>query len=82
MMQISGSFGVAKEALGEIASRLRDRCLRDAKGGPEPAPVGPVPRFGPPGGRTPPFGSIRASTSGGYGNFKVHSFIISLCLGF
>lgn len=82
IIQISGSFAVAKGVLGEIASRLRERCLRDAKGGAEPGPVGPGSGFGPPGnlhgGRPPPFGDIRASSSGGYGNLKVHSIIISL----
>jgi poly(rC)-binding protein 2/3/4 len=71
LVQISGSFGVTKEALGEISSRLRDRFLRDTKSGPERGPARPIPGFGPPGGRTPPFGSIRPGTSsGGYESLK------------
>ncbi|KAK3218226.1 hypothetical protein Dsin_012196 [Dipteronia sinensis] len=46
LVQISGNFGVAKDALAEIASRLRVRTLRDANAGVEPAPVAPAPRFG------------------------------------
>ncbi|CAK9150701.1 unnamed protein product [Ilex paraguariensis] len=74
LVQISGNFGVAKDALAEVASRLRTRFLRDANAGAEPGPVGPVPRFprfghsgnlsgaGPP----PPAGS------GGYEMLKVY----------
>ncbi|KAI3462534.1 hypothetical protein Pfo_019197 [Paulownia fortunei] len=47
LVQISGSFGVAKDALVEIASRLRTRCLRDANTRGEPASVRPLPGFGP-----------------------------------
>ncbi|KAL0423978.1 UNVERIFIED_CONTAM: KH domain-containing protein HEN4 [Sesamum radiatum] len=43
LVQISGSFGVAKDALLEIASRLRTRCLRDANTRVEPGPVRPFP---------------------------------------
>ncbi|KAK6927950.1 K Homology domain, type 1 [Dillenia turbinata] len=42
LVQISGNYGVAKDALGEIASRLRARFLRDANAGGEHAPVGPM----------------------------------------
>ncbi|KAK6913500.1 K Homology domain, type 1 [Dillenia turbinata] len=42
LVQISGNYGVAKDALGEIASRLRARFLRDANAGAEHAPVGPM----------------------------------------
>ncbi|KAF2313768.1 hypothetical protein GH714_013300 [Hevea brasiliensis] len=42
LVQISGNFAAAKDALVEIASRLRARTLRDANAGVEPAPVGPV----------------------------------------
>ncbi|KAK4426659.1 KH domain-containing protein HEN4 [Sesamum alatum] len=49
LVQISGSFGVAKDALLEIASRLRTRCLRDANTMGEPAPVRPLPGFNPAG---------------------------------
>ncbi|CAK9167604.1 unnamed protein product [Ilex paraguariensis] len=70
LVQISGNFGVAKDTLAEIASRLRTRCLRDANAGAEPAPVEPVPRLGPsrslPGARPPPSGPIGAGSSGRY----------------
>ncbi|KAL0462045.1 UNVERIFIED_CONTAM: KH domain-containing protein HEN4 [Sesamum latifolium] len=49
LVQISGSFGVAKDALLEIASRLRTRCLRDANTRVEPGPVRPFPGFNPAG---------------------------------
>ncbi|XP_057965319.1 KH domain-containing protein At4g18375-like [Malania oleifera] len=70
LVQISGNFGVAKDALAEIASRLRTRCLRDANAGVEPPPVGPVQGFGPPGsipgGGPPPPTAIGPGSSGGY----------------
>ncbi|KAL3813249.1 hypothetical protein ACJIZ3_014517 [Penstemon smallii] len=47
LVQISGSFGVAKDALGEISSRLRTRFLRDVNSKGEPAPDRPLPEFGP-----------------------------------
>ncbi|KAL4582537.1 hypothetical protein LXL04_007088 [Taraxacum kok-saghyz] len=37
LVQVSGSYGVAKEALAEIASRFRARYLRDTKPPPEHA---------------------------------------------
>ncbi|CAI9752994.1 unnamed protein product [Fraxinus pennsylvanica] len=49
LVQISGNVEVAKDALAEIASRLRTRCLRDVSARAEPAPVNPVPGFGPTG---------------------------------
>ena len=77
IVQISGNFGVAKDALAEIASRLRARCLRDANGGAEPAPVRPVKGFGHagslPGRGSHPSGSIRAGSSSGYEPLKVYS---------
>ncbi|KAL3568286.1 hypothetical protein D5086_030937 [Populus alba] len=70
LVQISGNYGVAKDALAEIASRLRARTLRDANAGTEPGPVGPVPGFGParnlPGRGPQPSGMMAASSSGGY----------------
>ncbi|KAK9271562.1 hypothetical protein L1049_001923 [Liquidambar formosana] len=70
LVQITGNFGVAKDALAEIASRLRVRTLRDANAGVEPAPVGAMQGFGPAGslpGRGPPSsGAIGAGSSGGY----------------
>lgn len=75
MVQISGNFGVAKDALAEIASRLRARCLRDAKALGEPAPIGPHTGYGHPGnihgGGPPPSGAIGVGSSGGYNHFKV-----------
>ncbi|GFY82872.1 RNA-binding KH domain-containing protein [Actinidia rufa] len=74
LVQISGNFGVAKDALAEIASRLRARCLRDANGGAEPAPVRPVKGFGHagslPGRGSYPSGPIRAGSSSGYEPLK------------
>uniref|UniRef100_A0A5B6YWT2 K Homology domain-containing protein n=1 Tax=Davidia involucrata TaxID=16924 RepID=A0A5B6YWT2_DAVIN len=70
LVQISGNLGVAKDALAEIASRLRARCLRDMNAGVEPPPVGPVHGFGPagnlPGGGPHPSGPIGAGSSSGY----------------
>ncbi|KAH9739370.1 KH domain containing protein expressed [Citrus sinensis] len=74
LVQISGNFGVAKDALTEIASRLRARTLRDANVGAEPAPVGPVQLVGVAGGlpsRGPlPSGPVGAGISGGYEPFR------------
>lgn len=71
LVQVSGSYGVAKDALAEIASRFRARALRDAKPGPESAPG---PGFGPrgnlPGEGPSPSGAIRRGRSGGYEPFK------------
>uniref|UniRef100_A0A6N2K862 K Homology domain-containing protein n=1 Tax=Salix viminalis TaxID=40686 RepID=A0A6N2K862_SALVM len=70
LVQISGNYGVAKDALAEIASRLRSRTLRDANAETEPGPVGPVPGVGParnlPGRGPQPSGMMAASSSGGY----------------
>lgn len=81
LSQISGNFGVAKDALAEIASRLRVRTLRDANAGSEPGPVGPagpVQGFGPArslAGRGPlPSGTMGASSSGAYEPFRVIFF--------
>lgn len=69
---MSGSYGVAKDALAEIASRFRARCLRDAKPGTEPAPL---PGFTPRGNLASqgpsPSGVIRGGRPGGYAPFKV-----------
>lgn len=70
LVQISGNFGVAKDALTEIASRLRVRTLRDANVGVEPAPVGPGQQVAAAGGLPsrvpPPSGPVGAGISGGY----------------
>ncbi|KAF2299519.1 hypothetical protein GH714_032342 [Hevea brasiliensis] len=70
LVQISGNIAVAKDALTEIASRLRVRTLRDANAGVEPGPVGPVHEYRPtqslPGRGPPPSGIMGASSSGGY----------------
>ncbi|XP_019249279.1 PREDICTED: KH domain-containing protein HEN4-like isoform X2 [Nicotiana attenuata] len=47
LVQISGSFGVAKDALVEIASRLRTRSLRDVNSKAESGPVRRLSGFGP-----------------------------------
>lgn len=46
LVQVSGSFAVAKDALAEIASRLRLRCLRTPNTA-QPAPDEPIPGFSP-----------------------------------
>ncbi|XP_057488017.1 RNA-binding KH domain-containing protein RCF3-like isoform X2 [Actinidia eriantha] len=82
LVQISGNFGVAKDALAEIASRLRARCLRDASGGAEPAPVRPVKGFGHagslPGRGSYPSGTIRAGSSSGYEPLKIAGMRLKL----
>lgn len=85
IFQISGNFGVAKDALAEIALRLRVRCLRDASGGVETAPVGAVPGFGHPGklpgGLPVSSGVMGAGSSGGFELPKVCMFFLFLsCL--
>ncbi|KAL9231330.1 hypothetical protein vseg_006570 [Gypsophila vaccaria] len=47
LVQVSGSFAVAKDALGEIACRLRERFLKDADA--EPALPKPIQGYGPTG---------------------------------
>lgn len=77
-IQISGNFGVAKDALAEIASRLRVRTLRDVNAGAEPASVGSVRVSGParnmPDG-PPPAATIGPGYSGGFESFRVYFFI-------
>lgn len=77
-IQISGNFGVAKDALAEVASRLRVRTLRDANVGAEPASVGPAQRLGSAGslqGRgPPPSAPVRVGISGGYEPLRVFIF--------
>ncbi|KAI3665537.1 hypothetical protein L6452_44164 [Arctium lappa] len=69
LVQVSGSFGSAKDALGEIASRYRARCLRDAKPGADPAPAFSS-RGNLTGERPSPSGVTRGGRSGGYEPFK------------
>ncbi|XP_042494521.1 KH domain-containing protein At4g18375-like [Macadamia integrifolia] len=77
LVQISGNIAVAKEALSEIASRLRVRTLRGSNAALESPPVpppfqgfGPPGPLGPPGnfpGRAlPPAGMTGVGGSGGY----------------
>ncbi|XP_042501522.1 KH domain-containing protein At4g18375-like isoform X1 [Macadamia integrifolia] len=79
LVQICGNIAVAREALSEIASRLRVRTLRGSNAALEPPSVPPpFQGFGPPGpippgpsgnfpGRTlPPSGMTGISGSGGY----------------
>uniref|UniRef100_A0A2C9WBI8 K Homology domain-containing protein n=1 Tax=Manihot esculenta TaxID=3983 RepID=A0A2C9WBI8_MANES len=61
LVQISGNFTVAKDALVEIASRLRVRTLPDANAGAEPGPAQSLSGRGP-----PPSGTMGASNSSGY----------------
>ncbi|XVE72060.1 hypothetical protein DITRI_Ditri11bG0008300 [Diplodiscus trichospermus] len=75
LVQISGNFGVAKDALAEIASRLRVRTLRDVSGGAEAAPFGPFQGFGPSRSMPdcpPPAAAIGPGHSGGYETFRVY----------
>lgn len=69
LVQISGNYEVAREALAEVASRLRERCLRNAKSGVEPVPIGTVPGFGSRGAPSRS-GAIGAGRSAGYEPFK------------
>ncbi|XP_052878096.1 KH domain-containing protein At4g18375-like isoform X2 [Gossypium arboreum] len=73
LVQISGNFGVAKDALAEIASRLRVRTLRDVNAGAEPASAGSVRVSGParnmPDG-PPPAATIGPGYSGGFESFR------------
>lgn len=78
-IQISGNIGVAKDALAEIASRLRVRTLRDANAGAEHTPVGLAQGFGPPRSIRdgPPLpSSLRAGNFGVYDPLKVPSFCL------
>ncbi|MBA0686519.1 hypothetical protein Goari_014118, partial [Gossypium aridum] len=73
LVQISGNFGVTKDALAEIASRLRVRTLRDVNAGADPASVGSVRVSGParnmPDG-PPPAATIGPGYSGGFESFR------------
>ncbi|GAB4832309.1 hypothetical protein Ancab_006320 [Ancistrocladus abbreviatus] len=74
LVQVSGSFAVAKDALAEIASRLRARCLRGATAGTEPALDGPLPGYGPtgsfPGRGTELSWPLDVGSSAGHNVFK------------
>ncbi|KAJ8442504.1 hypothetical protein Cgig2_022387 [Carnegiea gigantea] len=74
LVQVSGSFAVAKDAMGEIASRLRARCLRDGSTGAESAPPRPVHGYGPlgnfPRGGPPIPGPIGVGSSVSYDGVK------------
>ncbi|XP_051117526.1 KH domain-containing protein At4g18375-like [Andrographis paniculata] len=74
LIQICGSFGMAKDALIEIASRLRTRCLRDANSKGEPAPARPLPRYCPTedlySGGFPPLNTARAGSSVSYEHMR------------
>lgn len=74
ILQISGNFTVAKDALVEIASRLRVRTLPDANAGAEPGPAQSLSGRGP-----PPSGTMGASNSSGYEPIRV-TFFPSLTL--
>ncbi|KAI3785255.1 hypothetical protein L1987_44371 [Smallanthus sonchifolius] len=74
LVQVSGAYNAAKDALSEIGLRFRARCLRDAKPGTEPSPVGPVPGFMPQRNLVnegpSPSGVIRGGRSLGYEPFQ------------
>nr|XP_043616535.1 KH domain-containing protein At4g18375-like [Erigeron canadensis] len=71
LVQVSGSYSVAKDALTEIASRYRARCLRDMQTGTEPAPAsGYMPRGNLASEGPSPSGVIRGGRPGGYETFQ------------
>ncbi|XP_076921128.1 KH domain-containing protein At4g18375-like isoform X1 [Bidens hawaiensis] len=77
LVQVSGNFNAAKDAVSEIALRFRARCLRDAKPGTgptEPSQVGPMPGFMPLrnliSAGPSPSGVIRGGRSLGYEPFQ------------
>lgn len=78
-IQISGSIGVAKDALVEISSRLRERCLRDANSKVESTPVRPLPGFVPSedfrSGDPQRSGAMGAGSSRRYEHLKVGKII-------
>nr|GFA64194.1 KH domain-containing protein [Tanacetum cinerariifolium] len=64
LVQVSGSYGVAKEVLGEIASRFRARCIRDGNPGVDSGPgPGFVPRGNFSSGGPPPTRFISSTLS-------------------
>ncbi|XP_047316310.1 KH domain-containing protein At4g18375-like isoform X1 [Impatiens glandulifera] len=65
LVQISGSSLIVKDLLVEIASRLRERFLRDPNSGPKPPPVRP-PRDFSPRGNHPRYPTRRGGGSSGY----------------
>lgn len=83
-IQISGSFGVAKDALVEIASRLRARSLRDVNSKAESAPVRPLSGFGPSedfrSGDPQRSGVMEAGSSRRYDHLKVWKIILLMLL--
>lgn len=72
-------MNVAKGALMEIASRLRDRILRPANAAAHPGPIGHFQGFPTPANfsvRGPmPSGMIGSGSSGGYDHFKVSCLV-------
>lgn len=75
-------FGIAKEALIEIGSRLKTRCLRDVSTRGEAASVRPLPGFGPPedlrSGGFPLSSTTAAGSSGRYERMLVCIFCITI----
>ncbi|RZC61139.1 hypothetical protein C5167_022917 [Papaver somniferum] len=76
LVQISGNMNVARDALSEIASRLRARSLEGTRASAEPVPPArPSNRFGPSESfferGPPPSGRIGSGSSGGYGHAQV-----------
>lgn len=72
-------MNVARDALVEIASRLRERCLRRANAAPNPPPLGPFQGFSAPEsfpGRGPlSSGMIGAGSSSGYDHLMVTGLV-------
>ncbi|XP_030529117.1 KH domain-containing protein HEN4-like isoform X2 [Rhodamnia argentea] len=74
LVQVSGSFGVAKDVLAEISSRLRVRTLRDENAGGKADSIGTPQGFASGGSlrarRLPLSGSVGAGSSYEYEDFK------------
>lgn len=70
-------MNVARDALSEIASRLRARSLEGTSASAEPVPMRPFNRFGPSESfferGPPPSGRMGSGSSGGYGHAQVSS---------
>lgn len=74
LVQVSGSFGVAKDALAEISSRIRARTLRDENAGGKADSIGPPRGFASGGSlharRLPLSGPVGVGSSYEYEHFK------------
>ncbi|KAL9255266.1 KH domain-containing protein [Drosera capensis] len=83
LVHVSRSFPVVKDALVEIASRLRTRILRNANAGEEPGLEPPVPGYAHPAGypgRGPSFPGPLERVSLGYNAFRARTDSLPLFL--